>query len=340
MIDEQDAPALLDDAGIILAYAQAHAELALLADHLVRSPVRAPWSTRIALAERRALAWIDNAALSSDSLRIDGMGRVTSTAFDLTHCKAAIGAPITLTALSRDAEQILCWLGRSDRPGQAHVIGRRDHKEIVRAVEQWMIACNQLPPSPPLLQGCRMALLWRRHSPLLQGDVVASLLLGDRWGPGRWQGSTGGLVALGLKMTASPWKLLAGPKLERAWLVATVAGARSHLNTERQLLNFATRAKLVLDRRKRTDGLKALLLFAMARPEVTSAQVARQFAMTGAGAIKLLATAVNEGLLIERTGQSSFRSYYVPVSDKAPSPTRTQGVSRTPFEPDFWPDLP
>jgi len=338
MIDEQDPPALRDEAGLILAYAQAHAQLALLADRLERSPVRAPWSTRIALAERHALAWMDNATMSRDSLRIDGIGRVTSTAFDLTYCKAAIGAPIALAALSRDAEQLISWLGIADRQGPGAAARMGDREEIVRSVEQWMAACGRLPPSPPLLQGCRMALLWRLHSPLVQGDLVASLLIGDRWGPGRWNGSIGGLIALGFRMTGSPWKLLAGVKLERAWLSAMIAGVRAHLDMETRLLGFAMRARRVLERRKRTQGLKALLLFAMARPDVTSAQVARQLSMSAAGAIKLLGTAVSEGLLIERTGQSSFRSYYVPVSDKATSPAGAD-PARTLFEPDFWLDM-
>lgn len=339
MIDECDPPALQEDATLILAYAQAQAALTLLADRLERSPLRAPWTTRIALAERHALAWIDNVAMPSECLHIDAIGRVSSTSFDLTHCKAAIGAPIALADLAGNAEQLLCWFGQTKDGCPNAGAGMRDRQDIVREIEQWMTACQSLPPSPPLLHGCRMALLWRQHSPLVRGDLVASLLLGDRWGPGRWRGSIGGLVALGLRITGSPWKLFADVKLERAWLSAIIAGVRAHLDMETRLLGFAIRARPVLERRKRTEGLKALLLFAMARPDVTSTQVARQLSMTAAGAIKLLSTAVSEGLLIERTGQSSFRSYYVPVSDKAASPAAAQDPARTLFQPDFWSDM-
>ena len=282
-----------------MAYAQAHAVLELLADRLSRSPVRAAWSTRMALAQRHALAWIDNVGLSADGLSIDSFGRVTSTAFDVTHCKAAIGAPITLSALAGDAEQLLSWLGYRHGLGQGIVLPIRARQEMVGAVEQWMAACVSLPSSPPLLHGCRMALLWRQHSPLTQGDLVASLLIGERWGPGRWNGSVRGLIALGLKATGAPWKLATVQRLERFWLSAIVAGARAHLVLETRLLGFATRARFVLERRKRAESLKALLLFAMARPTITSGQVARQFGITSAGAIKLLSTATSEGLLIE-----------------------------------------
>lgn len=332
-------PPLPDDPSIIQAYAQAHAALELLSDRLSRSPVRAPWSTRMTFAQRHALAWIDNVGLSADGLRVDSLGRVSSTAFDVTHCKAAIGAPITLSALARDAEQLLSWLGYCDRPGQAVVPPIRARDEIHGAVEQWMAAGASLPPSPPLLHGCRMALLWRQHSPLGQGDLVASLLIGERWGPGRWNGSVGGLIALGLKATGAPWKAATGQRLERYWLCAIAAGARAHLDLESRLLGFATRARFVLERRKRAQSLKALLLFAMARPAITSAQVARQLEITSAGAIKLLSTATGLGLLIERTGQSSFRSYMVPVSSEGPSPAKAHSTPQQLFEPAFWSDM-
>ena len=60
--------------------------------------------------------------------------------------------------------------------------------------------------------------------------------------------------------------------------------------------------------------MKELIFFAMARPAITSSQVAKQFGLTSAGAIKLRTTAEAIGLLVERTGQASFRGYMIAVS--------------------------
>ena len=170
--------------------------------------------------------------------------------------------------------------------------------------------------------------------PLGQGDVLASLLIGDRWGPGRWTGSQGGLVALGLKQGRSNWRMLSDDALDRAWLTAIQAGASSHLGMEIRLRAYARRAAEIIRRRRKPGHLKALLLYAMTRRHVASGQVAQAFGLTSAGAIKLLGIAASEGLLIERTGQSSYRSYMVPVSGALPQP-----IDRSeddPFEPDYW----
>tara|TARA_R110000868_G_scaffold258776_1_gene516424 strand:- start:1969 stop:2802 length:834 start_codon:yes stop_codon:yes gene_type:complete len=272
----------------------------------------------------------------AESLRIDNLGRVTSTAYDLTHCRHAIGATITLSAIANDAQQLLSWFGYPDTQQQSTLRDGRDRSLVLHAVERWMTACGQLPPSPPLLHSCALSMLWRQHSPLAQGDLVASLLIGDRWGPGRWRGSIGGLVACGLKAIGGPWKQATGDRLERFWLAGILAGARAHLDMERRLLSFAGRATLMLERRKRSDSLKALLLFAMARPSVTSAQVAKHLNITTAGAIKLLGTAVKERLLIEQTGQASFRRYAVPISGQARSRMQVQKGVPILFAPDLW----
>lgn len=339
MIDDNMCTSL-EAPGTMLAYAQAHAALDLLADHLAHSPVKAPWATRMAVVERHALAWIDNVMTSQDTMRIDSLGRVASTAYDLTRCRHAIGAAVPLVTISHNAQALLCWLGYADGPEQDMDHDVQDRPSILHAVEQWMAACRQLPPSPPLLHGCAIAMLWRQHNPLAQGNLVASLLIGDRWGPGRWKGSIGGLVANGLKAIGGPWRLATSDRLERLWLAAILAGARAHLDMEKRLLSFADRARFSLERRKRSDSLKDLLLFAMARPSVSSAQLARHLGMTSAGAIKLLRTAVEEGLLIELTGQASFRRYMVPISGEMPSPVPLQGAAQTLFAPDFWSQTP
>lgn len=285
------------------------------------------------LTERQALAWIDSIDLPDDVFAIDSRGRVQTSEYDLTHWKAAIGAPVSLQTILHDPTGLLAWFGGDERGGAG---GGRDTWDIENSIEAWARACRALPPSPPLIEGGRLAALWRSHSPFGRGDMVASVLIGDRWSAGRFSGSQGGLVALGLRLGVAPWKTASGTIGDRIWLEAITAGARAHLELENRLRLFASRARAVLNRRRRVGRLEDLLLLAMAQPAVTSAQVAHQLKLTSAGAIKLLLTAQEEGLLVERTGQASYRRYSIPMSDAFRSGNRTERSSPSLAEPDFW----
>nr|WP_254911392.1 hypothetical protein [Sphingomonas sp. CDS-1] len=323
---------------MLLAYAEAQAALARLADRVTLSPVRGPLRSRMAWTERQALATADAHALADDAVTVDRRGRVVTTPYDLTYGKQAIGQPITLQALAHDPAALLAWLG-ADQPRSTGgdpllTADDRDPAERLAAIARWQKACGALPPAPPLLQAARIAALWRQHAPLGRGDRVASLLIGDRWGAGRWPGSSGGLTALGLQHAGGLWKIARGADLDALWLGAIAAGAAAHLETETRLRAYAQRVAPHLAARRRLGRLKEVILFAMARPAITSAQVAQALKLTPAGAIKLLTLAVNEGLLLERTGQASYRSYAIPVSP--PAPGRRLRATRDPFEPDFW----
>lgn len=320
----------------MVCYAEAQAALARLEERLRLSPVRQPLKARMALAERQALASIDMADLPEEAVIIDGRGRLTTSVYDLTHWKHAIGMPITLNALATDASALLQWFGVDMRQPSQNATGHRETCELASAVEAWSKACNALPPSPALLHSGWIAALWRQHSPLGRGDVVASLLVGDRWGPGRWNGSQGGLTALGLKLAGGRWKVARGTELDRLWLDAIAAGANAHLQIEVQLRGFARRAEMHLALRRRPGRLKDLLSFAMARPAVTSGEVARHLGLTSAGAIKLLLTAESEGLLVERTGQASYRRYMVPIAGPRALPKAHRSASADIFELTVW----
>ena len=163
---------------LLLAYADAQAALARLADRVTLSPVRGPLQTRMALAERQALAALDSLDLPDEGIMIDTRGRVATTAYDLTHWKQAIGHPIPLTALAHDPAALLAWLG-ADQPRSTEgdpllTADDRDPTERLAAITRWQKACRALPPSPPLLHSGRIAALWRQHAPLGRGDRVAS----------------------------------------------------------------------------------------------------------------------------------------------------------------------
>lgn len=314
---------------LLAAYADAQGALVRVEERLRLSPVRWPWKARMAFAERQALAAFDAVDFPDDALAVDRRGRVGSTAYDLTHWKAAIGVPISLDAVTHEPAVVLAWLGGDDTLP-------RDKEDVLAAIARWQAACHALPPSPPLLHAGRIAALWRGHAPLGRGDRVASLLIGDRWGPGRWNGSIGGLTALGLRVGLGAWAIARDTELDRLWLAGIRAGGEAHLAWEVRLRAYAQRAAAFLAMRRRPGRLKEVLLFAMARPAVSSAQVADKLDLTSAGAIKLLAHAVEAGLLLEQTGQASYRRYAIPVSAPSPARPRSRGAA---FEAEFWEDL-
>ena len=314
----------------LLTYAHAQGALERLDDRMRTSPVRYPWSRRTAVIERRALAWADDFDLPDEAIILDGRGRVRTSDYDLTHWKAAVGAPISLRSILDDAAALLDWFGCGQMANDP------DRWDMIAQVERWASACRALPPSPPLVAAAQMAALWRSHAPFGRGDAVASLLVGDRWSAGRFSGSQGGLVALGLKHMSVPWKTATGPSADRLWLKAIVAGARAHLELESRLRLFAVRAGEVLGRPRRVGRLKDVLLLAMEQPAITSAMVARRFGLTSAGAIKLLTIAQDEGLLLERTGQASYRSYAIPIANLSSSVRTASQASEDLFQSDVW----
>ena len=327
---------------LILAYAEAQGALERLEERRRLSPVRYPWRIRTLVAERQALARIDNSPVNDQDFTIDGRGAVSTSAFDLSHWRQAVGAPITLDALLNDGLAVLRWLGVvppiGTDPASALQSGR-DMADILLAVAAWQRNVAALPPSPPLLHGAQLFQLWRRHAPIEQGDLVASLLIGDRWGPGRWTGSAGGLIALGLNSAGTAWKRATGDRLDWLWLDAISIGARTHLDLETRLRAYAWRAAQHIERRRRPGRLKDVLRLAMAHPRISSSSVAKALGLTSAGAIKSLTIAVDEGLLIEQSGQASYRSYALPVSMAPLVPQRPHRRSDWLMD-NFWSDEP
>ncbi|MEC3948008.1 hypothetical protein [Sphingobium sp. HWE2-09] len=166
---------------------------------------------------------------------------------------------------------------------------------------------------------------------------MASFLIGDRFGPGRWDASFGGLVAFGFQSSGAAWKIAEEPQFGLIWLQAIALGARDHLDQELRLRAFADRAAAHIAARRRPGRLKDVIMMAMAHPYITSRSVADRLGLTSAGAIKLLSIAADIGLLIERSGQSSYRTYAIPVSHDiraAPSPR----LFDDPETSDFWHD--
>jgi hypothetical protein len=250
---------------------------------------------------------------------------VRTSDFDLSHGRRAIGAPISLEAIMGDSAGLLDWLGVLPDEGAFSLQAwQRPLSDIMEAVDAWRRDIAALPSSPPLLHGAHMGHLWRRHAPVGRGDLVFSLLIGDRWGPGRWDGSAGGLIALGLERCSAPWRRAQGKELEEIWLAAIITGAQAHLDLEVRIRAYAARAAQFINARRRPGRLKEVLALAMAHPRVTSSGIARSLDLSVAGAIKLLTIATDAGLLIERSGQASYRSYAIPVAAPSETPSRTR----------------
>lgn len=288
------------------SYAFAQAALERIEERRRLSPVGGPWKIRMKIAERQALARMDGHDLSGSDFQVRGTGRVSASEYDVTSWADAIGNSISLDQLITDSIAVMAWLGIPETMG--------GFSAIPDAVARWQAEIANLPYAPPLLQSARIALLWRKHLPLGRGDLLASLLIGDRWGPGRYDGSIGGLTALGLEAEQTHWRLANGAAFDQIWLSAIRRGASLHLDQELRLRSYAQRAHYIVDQERRPGKLGALISLAMARPRITSSIVARELDVTPAGAIKLLTRAEERGLLIEQTGYSAYRSYSIPVA--------------------------
>ncbi|MCI4592387.1 hypothetical protein MOK15_20165 [Sphingobium sp. BYY-5] len=327
----------MDDMSLISSYAEAQSLLARVEERRRLSPIRLPLGIRSRVAERHALARLDNLPLQDEDIRVDGRGAVRTSDFDLSHGRRAIGTPINLETITSDSAGLLDWLGiRPDRGILPMQVWQRPLADMIEAVTAWQRDIAVLSPSPPLLHSAHMAHLWRHHAPVGRGDLVYSLLIGDRWGPGRWDGSAGGLIALGLERSSAPWRRAQGKAMEQIWLSAIITGAQAHLDLEVRLRGYAARASQFINARRRPGRLKEVLALAMAHPRISSGSVAKSLDLSVAGAIKLLSIATDAGLLIERSGQASYRSYAIPVAAPSEAPSRTRA---DPFEvASFWSD--
>ncbi len=295
---------------LLVAYAAAQSQLVRLEERTRLSPVRSVLRVRAEIAERQALARIDGMPLLSDDIEVDGRRRVGTSGFDLSLGRQSIGVPISLNALMGNAPALLAWLGIDlDSPSAAPGV-----EDMLHRVRSWQRAAIHWLDCPPLLASAHLAASWRLHAPLGRSDLAASLLVGDRWGPGRYRGSQGGLIATGLELEQNAWRVAQDAALERYWLDAIARGAEMHLNIELRLRNYAARARRLVDSRRRPGRLGDLLHLAMIQPRVTSKMVAQTLGLTSAGAINLLTIAADAGLLIERSGQSNYRSYAIPVA--------------------------
>lgn len=274
----------------------------------------------MASMERRALSRIDGLPLEQADIKLHRR-TVSASPFALTRYQSAVANFIKLETLTSDPYALLAWLGIDTE--HEHYIG------MVDGVSAWQDAIRTLPYSPPLLSSSYLAHCWQKLRPLGDGDIIASLLIGDRWGAGRWKGSQGGLTALGLIRSYQPWKIMSSDDFGRVWLEAISQGAAVHLDLEIRLRAYWARAVSVIEQRKKTGSLHALVMLAMSNFRIDSRQVSRSFDMTAAGAIKLLSNATDLGLLIEQTGQSSYRSYSIPVTASVDRPVESRSVSGT-----------
>jgi len=151
-----------------------------------------------------------------------------------------------------------------------------------------------------------------------------SLLIGDCWGPGRWNGSQGGLVAVGIRLIEQEWEQAVGQEWDRLWLKAIKAGAYSHLDLETRLREFALSTGDLLTERQRRGRMRSLLLFAMTRPFITSGDVVKRFGMARGSAIRLLKQAAAEGHLAEIVIRENHSRYRIPVEDSLALRARAQ----------------
>jgi hypothetical protein len=327
----------MSDNTLLIDYADAQSMLARIEERQRLSPVRRPWKIRRFIAERQALAWIDAISIDADAFTVDGRGGIGGADFDLTHWRRAVGTPVTLDTLRMDSIGLLDWLGVEDASvgGMPWAAPSLPLADIQLRVEAWQTAVATLPPSPPLLHGGRLAQCWYTRAPIGRGDAVASFLIGDRYGPGRSDVSFGGVVALGFQLSGAEWKVAAPLQFDRLWLQAIALGARHHLDQEQRLRGYAQRAAAHIGTRRRPGRLKEVVMLAMANPHIGSRLVADRLGITSAGAIKLLTIATEAGLLMERSGQASYRSYSIPVTNLAPaaaSPDLPTALSDS----DFW----
>lgn len=327
----------VDDNTLLSSYAEAQSMLARIDERQRLSPVRRSWKIRCFIAERQALAWIDATAIDAAAFTVDGRGSVGGADFDLTHWRRAVGAPVSIETLRTDSAGLLDWLGVEDvsttaTPWTAPALSLTD---IRLRVEAWQKAVAMLPPSPPLLHGARLAQTWWTCAPIGRGDAVASLLIGDRHGPGRSAASSGGLVALGFQLSNTAWKIASPTRFDRLWLQAITLGARHLLDQEQRLRSYAERAARQIAARRRPGRLKDVVMLAMAHPHIGSRLVADRLDLSSAGAIKLLTIATEAGLLIERSGQASYRSYSIPLSDLPTLRAATDSLI-DPIADDFW----
>ncbi|MFZ2998586.1 hypothetical protein [Sphingobium sp.] len=325
------------DFALIAAYADAQSGLVQLSERARLSPIRQPWLKRMAIVERQALARLDGTSIDDADIRIDGRGTIIPSPFDLTRWSHALSERITLDALLNDSAALLAWLGIDlDMPDEG-VLTRphRPRPDIIAAIGAWRQAVTAAPPAPPLLHSALLTHSWLQIAPIGEGDRVAAMLIGGRWGPGRWHVPTGGLVALGFEHRKAAWKGAGQEAFSRLWLDAIIAGARSHLDLEMRLRAYAGRAAHRIAERRRPGRLKDVIMLAMIHPRLTSNRVAKMLSLTSAGAIKLLTIAVEEGLLIEQSGQASYRSYAIPVAmTRAGHDIGMAGTD----DPNFWCD--
>ena len=96
--------------GVIAHYAAAQSALERLEERLKLSPVRVPLRSRMQIAERQALARMDETVLMEEDVYVDGRRTVSTSPFDLSRSRHTMSAHITLEALAEEPGAVLEWL--------------------------------------------------------------------------------------------------------------------------------------------------------------------------------------------------------------------------------------
>lgn len=311
------------------ALAGAAAAIARAEERLAHFPERDLLLTRIRMAEREALAWLEGEPLNLDQLSRDyGSGPRAWRRWPFTFVRV-FDRPLASRTVP-DAARIERWLNGgchpdSPFPGPA----ARPLELYPERLQRFVRGIEGIAPLPRLVGAGHIAAEFPLLSPLPSANIVIGAMLAERYALPGSALTGGGIAAIGLYREHIPWRSrvafnqaefeedLCGAtresRIQLAWLRALQAGAEHTLALADALKLWLARLDEACQTVRSTSHLRALCLLAARSPSLTVADAARTLKISRQAASDLVLRACGEAVLREITENGSFRRFKASV---------------------------
>ncbi len=293
------------------AFGDAQAALARAEERLALTPKPIVLKAQLRLMEQEALGFVEGKLVSPTALAIDyGHSRTAYRQWPFEF--ASLFGRALPPGKPPPADKMIEWLGDPTR----HTDATPDR------IEAWQRQCKASCALPRLIAGADLAARWLKCAPLLRGNVVAGVIIGDFYSTARSSLSSGGIAAIGMKRQRISWmRVVSGnadddlsetPPIQMwrlAWLKAMTEGANAVLELDDRLRRYWSRVENSSLNARKSSRVPDLIELVAQRPAITVRDASEALNISRQAAHLLIQSAESALLLRETTRGKSFRRY-------------------------------
>ena len=296
---------------LLKIFGDAQAALARAEERLALTPKPDVLRAQLRLMEQEALGFVEGKLVSPTALTIDyGHSRTAYRQWPFEFA-SLFGRPLP-SGKPPTPDKMSEWLGDPSRQTDA----------TPDRIEAWQRQSKPSCALPRLIAGADLAARWLKCAPLLRGNVVAGVIIGDLYSTARSSLSSGGIAAIGMKRQRIYWMRVVGgdadddlddtPPIQMwrmAWLKAMTDGANAVLELDDRLRRYWTHVENSALFVRRSSRMADLVELVAQRPAITVRGASEALNISRHAAHSLIQSSESALLLRETTRGKSFRRY-------------------------------